>query len=488
MSSNIYMDIAERTGGDVYVGVVGPVRTGKSTFVSGFMRKMIIPNIEDENERARAIDELPQSADGKTVMTTQPKFVPSSAVKITIEGNVTCNVRMVDCVGHMVAGAEGYSEGDKARLVNTPWSAEPMPFEKAAEIGTQKVATEHSTVAVLVTTDGSIGALSRGSYVPAEERTVQELKQSQKPFVIVLNTTTPSSEETIGLAKVLEQKYGVVVLPMNVMSANESEYEQVIVAILSQFPVRRIVLDMPQWMRVLSTDNYIIQDLTERLKRSTEGIEKMSDATHYVADALSECEYADNVVTSDVNMGNGTVTFTFTPKSGLFFQILSAEAGTEITDEFSLMSYVSECAASSKRLGGMMDALDEADKCGYGIVKPQMGNMRLDEPQMVHRGNIYGVKLTATAPSYHIIRVDVSTEVSPMVGSEQQSAYLLAEYKQNPEAIWNANMFGKTMSGLATEGLEGKCANMPTEVKQKLSKTVSKIVNENRGGLLCFVL
>ncbi len=487
MNSNIYRDISERTGGDIYIGVVGPVRTGKSTFVSRFMQMLVVPNIEDENERKRTIDELPQSADGTTVMTTQPKFVPGNAVKIAIGENVTCNVRMVDCVGHIVQGADGYMQGDKARLVNTPWSAEPMPFEQAAELGTKKVATEHSTICIAITTDGTIGQLPRGSYVAAEEQTVAELKAAGKPFVLLLNTTSPTSEDAIGLSKVLEQKYGVVVLPFNVLSATEEQFLRVLNSVLMQFPARRIVLDLPQWMRVLPADNYVIAELTEKLKGSTEAVSTMQDA-QTVVDMLAGCTFIDDVAVADLNLGNGTITISAVPKNGLFYEILSAEADTEISDEFSLMSFVSECSVLRKRLGGMSEALEQADKFGYGIVMPQMENMTLDEPQMVHKGSIYGVKLTATAPSYHIIRVDVSTEVSPMVGSEQQSAYLLAEYKQNPEAIWNANMFGKTMSGLATEGLAGKCNNMPEEIKQKLSKTVNRIVNENRGSLLCFIL
>ena len=485
--NNIYQDISERTNGDIYIGVVGPVRSGKSTFVTNFMTKLILPNIADPNERTRATDELPQSADGKIIMTTQPKFVPNTAVKLSLSDKATANVRLIDCVGYLVEGAEGHLDGDKMRLVNTPWSTEPIPFEKAAEIGTQKFATEHSTIAVVVTCDGSIGEIPRQSYIPAEERVVRELKNAGKPFVIVLNCTDPRHERVTELTAALQEKYGVAVVPLNVRSADTSDLESVLQSILKEFPVRRIAVDLPLWMRALDKDNKFIVEIIERIKQRCDDVCKMKDSDRLVA-AFDDCDFSDSLSVKDLNMGSGVASYSFQPKSDLFFRVLSDEARMEITDEFSLMSFVTGAAYAKKRFESMKDALDEADANGYGIVYPNADNMTLDEPQMVKQGNIYGVRLKATSPSYHIIRVDVATEVSPMVGTEQQSQYLLAEYKQNPDAIWNTNMFGKTMAGLAKEGLEGKCSAMPIEIKQKLTKTVGKIVNENRGGLFCLLL
>ncbi len=485
--NNIYQDISERTNGDIYIGVVGPVRSGKSTFVTNFMTKMILPNITDKNERKRTRDELPQSADGKIIMTTQPKFVPNTAIRLSLSDKATANVRLIDCVGYLVDGAEGHLEGDKMRLVNTPWSTEPIPFEKAAEIGTQKVATEHSTIAVVVTTDGSIGEIPRQNYVSAEERVVRELKQAGKPFVVVLNCTSPTAEHVTELAFALQEKYGVSVLPLNVQSAGTADMEKVLQSILKEFPVRRIGIDLPRWMRALDRDNKFITEIIERVKQRCDDVCKMKDADKMIS-AFNECDFADSISITDLNMGSGVASYSFTPKTDLFFRILSEEAEMDITDEFSLMSFVTGAAYAKKRFEAMKDALDEADANGYGIVYPKLDNMSLNEPEIVRQGNIYGVRLKATSPSYHIIKVDVATEVSPMVGTEQQSQYLLAEYKQNPDAIWNTNMFGKTMAGLAREGLEGKCNAMPIEIKQKLTKTVGKIVNENRGGLFCLIL
>lgn len=485
--SNIYQDICERTNGDIYIGVVGPVRSGKSTFVTNFMEKLVLSEISDENERARTVDELPQAADGKMIMTTQPKFVPNAAVKLSLNDKTTAKVRLIDCVGFLIDGAEGYTDGGKMRLVNTPWSQEPIPFEKAAEIGTQKVATEHSTIVVAVTSDGSIGEIPRASYVGAEEKTVRELKNAGKPFVLVVNSRAPQSEATIGLCGVLAEKYGVTVLPLDVQLATREQLENVLQCILKEFPVRRLELDLPDWMRALDKNNKVISAVLERVKRGCVEINKMKDCEK-LSDVLADCDFVERFATDELDMGKGIVRYNLMPKSELFFDVLSEEAGTDIVDEFSLMSFVASSSYAKRRYEALKDALDQADSVGYGIVCPNMDDMTLDEPQMVKQGSIYGVRLKATAPSYHIVRIDVATEVSPMVGTEQQSQYLLSEYKQNPQTIWNTNMFGKTMSGLAKEGLEGKCSAMPVEIKEKLTRTIGKIVNENRGGLICLLL
>lgn len=484
--NSIYGDIASRTNGNIYIGVVGPVRTGKSTFVSNFMQKLIVPNIENDNDKKRCVDELPQSADGKLIMTTQPKFVPDRAVQLDLSDKKTTSVRMIDCVGYLVDGAEGHIDGDKQRLVNTPWSNEPIPFEKAAEIGTRTVTVEHSTVCVVVTTDGSIGEIPRKNYVSAEERTIREAKSSGKPFVVVLNTTNPTAESTFGLCRTLEEKYGVPVLPLDVINADADELEKILLAILNEFPIRRIAVNLPNWMRALSRDNKVIVDLVEKLKDSCADVDKLKDAAK-LCDNL-HCDSVSNVEVATADCGKGIVSYNVTPADGLFFKVLSEEAHEDIVDEFSLMSFVSSSAYAKRRFEIFKDALAEADANGYGVVYPLMEQMFLDEPKMVKQGSIYGVQLTAKAPSYHIVKVDVTTDVSPMIGTEQQSQYLLDEYKINPQKIWNTNMFGRTMSGIANDGLMSKCASMPIEVKQKLTRTVSRIVNENKGGLICILL
>lgn len=485
--NNIYQDIAERTNGDIYIGVVGPVRAGKSTFIKNFMEKIVLPKIEDKNERERAMDELPQSADGKIIMTTQPKFVPNKAVSLTFDDKTTANVRLIDCVGYLIEGAEGHLEGDKARLVNTPWSGEPIPFERAAELGTQKVASEHSTIAIVVTTDGSIGEIPRQSYIPAEERVIRELKTSAKPFIVVLNSKHANSSQTKELASTLAEKYGVCVLPFDIAKADGKDMERILSCILQEFPVRRIAVNLPKWMRALDRDCKIISDIIERIKLNAPAVDKMRDADEML-NAFSLCEGIENASIESLDTGKGVVRYSLEPKQDLFFKVLSEQAQMDISDEFSLMSFVTTSAYAKSRFDNIKDALDEADANGYGVVYPKASEMALDEPQMVKQGNIYGVRLKATSPSYHIIKVDVATEVSPMVGTEEQSKYLIEQYKQDPEVIWNTNMFGKTMAGLAKDGLESKCYNMPIEIKQKLSRTVNKIVNENRGGLICLLL
>ena len=412
---------------------------------------------------------------------------PNVAVRLSLDDKATANVRLIDCVGYLVDGAEGHLEGDKMRLVNTPWSTEPIPFEKAAEIGTHMVATEHSTVAIVVTTDGSIGDIPRQNYINAEERVVRELKTAGKPFIIVLNSKHPDKQTTRELSLALQEKYNVTVLPLNVQDATAKQMEEVLHCILKEFPIRRIAIDLPRWMRALGSDNGVIADIIDKIKNGCAHVDKMKEADKLL-DAFTDCEYVEKADIGALNMGSGVAGYTLTPKSDLFFKVLSEEAQMDITDEYSLMSFVTSAAYAKSRFEAMKDALDEADANGYGIVYPLMDKMTLNEPEMVRQGNIYGVRLRATSPSYHIIRVDVATEVSPMVGTEQQSQYLLEQYKQNPEAIWNTNMFGKTMAGLAKDGLEGKCTAMPIEIKQKLTKTVSKIVNENRGGLFCLLL
>lgn len=485
--NSIYQDIAQRTNGEIYIGVVGPVRTGKSTFVTNFIQQLILPNIGDKNDRKRTVDELPQSADGKMIMTTQPKFVPNQAVQIATGEKSFAKVRLIDCVGYAVDGAEGLLDGDAPRLVNTPWSNQPMPFEKAAEIGTHKVVSEHSTVAVVVTNDGTITQLPRSSYVPAEERVISELKSLGKPFVVVLNSKSPDSNNAIALANALQQKYLVSTVAMDVANATKQQFESLLQTVLGEFPVKKICIDMPKWLRTLDGDHPIIVSLLEKVKSGCKNVCKMKDVPAFVAE-FCESEQFDCMVQQSLNMGNGEVICNLSPKPTLFYDVLSQKAGCNVADEYNLIKYVTENAYAKAQYERLAAALAQAEETGYGVVPPALDSIAFAEPEITKQGNRYGVKLKATAPSLHLLKIDVATEVSPVMGTEQQSQYLLAEFQQNPAQIWQTNMFGKTMSNLVEDSLVEKCNKMPSEIQAKLVKTTSRIVNEGKGGMICLLL
>lgn len=485
--NSIYRDIAERTGGDIYIGVVGPVRTGKSTFVAQFMQKVVLPNITDKNDKKRTVDELPQSADGKTIMTTQPKFVPSGGVKIAVGDSVTANVRLIDCVGYPVSGAEGLWEDDKPRFVDTPWQAEPMPFDKAAELGTHIVATEHSTVCVCVTTDGTFGDLPRESFVAAEARTLAELNDSGKPYVVVVNSAEPQGETAEKLCEEFKEKYGAKCIAVDLKKADKKTLESVVGALLSQFAVTRILVELPKWMRALESDNKVIADILSTVKEGAAKLKRMSDAEEF-CEQFERCKYVERVTVKQSDMSTGCVTYNLKPVSELYFTMIAELAGVDVTDEYSLMSFVTKAAYAQQMYDRVKGAFDEADASGYGVVYPSTDKMTVSDPQLIKQGNIYGVLLQADSPSYHIVKVDVKTEVSPMVGTEEQSKYLIEQYKRDPQTIWNANMYGRSMAGATEESLTSKCSNMPVEIKQKLVKTIGRIVNENKGGMICVLL
>lgn len=484
---DIYGDIARRTNGDIYIGVVGPVRTGKSTFVTNFMEKLVLPNIKNKNTKKRAVDELPQSAEGKTIMTTQPKFVPNEAVQVTLSDNMTVNARLIDCVGYLIDGAMGHEENEKARMVKTPWSEQALPFEEAAKIGTQKVITEHSTIAVVVTTDGSISEIPRANYVTAEEQVVEELAELGKPFVVVLNTIHPKAEETVSLSSSLAAKYGVPVIPTDVLNLDAKGIESVLKNILDEFPVKKLVFSMPKWMQTLPADNKYIAKIIEAIKQNCGKISKMRDAPGMV-DAFEESESINKPVVESLAMGEGVANYHIEPQEHMFYTVLSEEAGMDISDEYGLMSFVTGCAQAKRQYDVMKNALDDAQAAGYGVVTPTFEEMTLLEPEIVKSGSRYGVRLKATAPSLHIMRVDVTTEVNPMVGTEQQSQYLLSEFQNNPKGIWQTDIFGKSIASLAKEGLASKLTSMPPDAQEKLRKTVGRIVNEGRGSLICILL
>lgn len=487
----LYEDIAKRTGGDIYVGVVGPVRCGKSTFITQFMQNLVVPNIEDKNTKQRTIDELPQSADGKTIMTTQPRFVPSKAAAIRVDDKVDMNVRMIDCVGYLIDGALGHEENQKERLVKTPWSDEEMPFEKAAELGTKKVIDEHSTIGIVLTTDGSITDIPRSSYVKAEERVVSELAAQNKPFVVVLNTKLPKSDDAKKLAKSLEAKYGVPVMPMDVLKLNQNNIDEIFEKILLEFPIKSLKIKMPKWMQALSFNHPIISNVVEEVKKFGENANKIGqiDKTNV---AFLESDDFEPVVVSSIKMGEGKVYFEVTPKPGLFYRVLSEQCDTEITDDFHLISYVRQLAHAKAEYDKIKLALADVKEKGYGVVMPNVEDMTLEDPEIVKQGNKFGVKLKASAPSLHIMSVDIETEVNPIVGSQAQSEemvkYMMSEFEQNPKAIWETNMFGKSLSSLVKEGIDSKITLMPVEAQRKMRKTLGRIINEGKGGIICILL
>ncbi len=487
MQYDLYADIAKRTKGDVYIGVVGPVRTGKSTFVSQFMEKIVLPKMTDKAEKVRATDELPQSAEGKTIMTTEPKFVPNQAVQLTVGEKMHLNARLIDCVGYLVEGAMGHTEGDAPRQVKTPWSSETMPFEQAAELGTQKVIEEHSNIAVVVTTDGSIAGIERAAYKGAEERVVKQLTELGKPFIILLNSASPESPACVELGQSLQEKYGVTVICVNLKTITAAQIEDILAGILKEFPIRKLAVNIPKWMQTLPADHRLITALIDRIKKSGGEIAKMKHAQAF-SEFLKDGDAIQDAALEAMNMGEGTASYTLTAKPQLFYDILTEEAGRDISDEYALMSFVTESAYAKRKYDSIKEALLSVQATGYGVVMPAMDQMVYEEPEIVKSGNRYGVRLKASAPSLHIMQVDVGTEVNPMVGTEQQSQYLLAEWENNPKGIWQTNMFGKSLSSLAKEGLENKLSAMPRDAQEKMRKTVTRIVNEGKGSLVCILL
>ncbi len=488
---DIYKDIADRTNGDVYIGVVGPVRTGKSTFISKFVEKLIIPNISSKLQKQIALDELPQSADGKTIMTTQPKFVPANAVKVQFKNKVSANVRLVDCVGYFVDGAFGHEEDNKPRLVKTPWSEEEMPFEKAAEIGTKKVIDEYSTIGIVLTTDGSFGEIARENYLQAEDRIIKDLKKQNKPFVIVLNSSNPASSECLAIANKLEEKYQVPVVPINVINLSENDICIIMEKALLEFPMQCFDVDMPKWLRTLSCDDAIIKEVIGKIKDASENICKMKDFGA-MNDIFENSDKFLPLEVKDVQMGVGKCKYEIIAKDNLFYSVLSKECGNELNDDYELMTFIKSFSKEKCEYEKVKDALKLAEEEGYGVVMPTLSEMNLEEPVLVKQNGKYGVKLKASAPSLHIMKVDVATEVSPIVGTEKQGEdlinYLMSQFEDNPNGIWDTNMFGKSLHDLVNEGLSSKLVSMPKEAQGKMRKTLTKIVNENKGGIICILL
>ena len=487
----IYEDIQNRTNGDIYVGVVGPVRVGKSTFISEFMKKLVLPNIESKAARQRAMDELPQSADGKTVMTTQPNFVPNEAVNISVADNVNLKVRLIDCVGYLVNGAAGATENDKPRLVKTPWSDEEMPFEEAAEFGTAKVINEHSTIGIVVTTDGSVTDIERANYVEAEEKVVGEMKKSGKPFVLVLNCKNPNANESKKLAQNLADKYAVQVVAMNVLEMKESDIDKVFEKLLMEFPIKSLKVTMPKWLQALDFENPIVEEIVQEIKKTANGIKKVGDTNKNMV-VFEQSESFEPITFSNIEMGKGIVRFEVEPKENLFYKVLSDECGFDIKDDYELVSYIKGLAVAKLEYDKLKNALDEVEQTGYGIVVPNKDEYELQAPEVFKQGGRYGVKIKASAPSLHIIKVDVQTEVTPLVGTEVQSQdlvnYLNEKFENGPEEVWETNLFGKTLSSLVDDNISQKIVMMPVDAQRKMKKTLGRIINEGKGGVLCILL
>lgn len=490
-NTSIYKDIAARTGGDIYIGVVGPVRTGKSTFIKRFMDQLVLPNITEEYKRERANDELPQSSSGRTIMTTEPKFIPEKGVEIKIDENAGMNVRLIDCVGYIVPSSLGYIEGDQPRMVKTPWYDEPIPFNMAAEIGTQKVITEHSTIGLVITTDGSISDIPRSEYAEAEERVINELKAINKPFIVLLNCMYPESDDSVKTAQQISEKYDVTVLPVNCIDLNEADIRMILSRILFEFPVHEIDLHFPRWINSLSIDHWLRSDITEKIRNAAENIKKIKDIRQFEY-AFENCDNVERAKIGTIDLGQGSATVEIHIKNSLFYKILAETTGIMIEDELELMSKIKELAEIKSEYMRVKNALDEVEATGYGIVMPSLEELKLEEPEIMKQGGRYGVRLKASAPSIHMMRADIMTEVSPIVGSEKQSEdlilYLLEQFEDDPVKIWESNIFGKSLHELVNEGLHTKLARMPMDARTRIQETIERVINDGCNGLVCIIL
>ncbi len=487
MRDNLYGDIALRTQGDIYIGVVGPVRTGKSTFIKRFMDLLVLPNIGDDYKRERAMDELPQSAAGKMIMTTEPKFIPNEAARITVGDHANLKVRMIDCVGYIVPSALGHIENEMPRMVMTPWSQTPMEFEQAAEIGTRKVISEHSTVGVVVTTDGSITEIPRADYEKAEERVVNELSALKKPFVILLNTADPGGAEAEKLAGEMSAKYGAAVIPVSCADMDESDLNNIMEKILYEFPLMELRVSVPSWLSSAQGGS-----VADDIYGVIENADKISDVESLPALLAESCGFIESAAVTDINPGYGEAKIEITVPENLFFKTLNERTGLNINDRQALLGQLEELADMRKKYEKVAFALGEVERDGYGIVYPSIDELTLEEPEIIKQGSRFGVRLKAGATSIHMIKADIKTEVSPLVGTERQSEelveYLMRGFEDDPKKIWESNIFGKSLHELVNEGLHNKLAKMPDDARRKLRETLERIINEGSGGLICIIL
>lgn len=489
--SNIYSDIAKRTGGDIYIGVVGPVRSGKSTFIKQFLDTVVVPNIEGEYLKERAIDEMPQSSAGRTIMTTEPKFIPEEAISVNIGDNAHMKVRLVDCVGFVVPSAIGYIEDDTPRMVRTPWYDYEIPFNTAAEIGTKKVISEHSTIGIVVTTDGTVTDIPRSEYEMAEERVIDELKAINKPFIILLNCLNPDSKQSKELADKLTLKYSVPVIAQNCLEIDENGIKEVLSQILFEFPIRKIEINFPAWMLSLEKEHWLNNSIISLISSSIDEITHLRDISKLTS-SLKESEHIESIKVSNIDLSTGSAEIEVSMIPTLFYKILEEKTGVAVENDESLMSAVSELSDIKKRYDKVRSALEEVERTGYGIVMPELSELTLEEPELMKQGGRYGVRLKASAPSIHMLRADIQTEVAPIVGSESQSEdlvlYLMKQFDENPKEIWNSDIFGKSIYSIVNEGLNNKLSRMPLDAREKLRETVQRVINEGCNGLICIIL
>ncbi|MBT2665285.1 stage IV sporulation protein A [Bacillus sp. ISL-4] len=488
---DIFKDIAERTGGDIYLGVVGAVRTGKSTFIKKFMELVVIPNIPSEADRARAQDELPQSAAGKTIMTTEPKFVPNQAASIQVAEGLDVNIRLVDCVGYTIPGAKGYEDENGPRMIHTPWYEEPIPFNEAAEIGTRKVIQDHSTLGVVVTTDGSIGEIPRSDYLEAEERVVEELKEVGKPFIMIVNSVQPHHPNTVALKESLQEKYDIPVLAMSVEGMRESDVYSVLREALYEFPVLEVNVNLPSWVMVLREDHWLRESYQDAVKETVKDIKRLRDVDRVVGH-FNEFEFIDRAALAGIEMGQGVAEIDLYAPDELYDEILKEIVGVEIRGKDHLLSLMQDFAYAKAEYDQVADALRMVKQTGYGVAAPSLNDMSLDEPEIIRQGARFGVRLKAVAPSIHMIKVDVESEFSPIIGTEKQSEelvrYLMQDFEDNPLSIWNSDIFGRSLSSYVREGIQVKLAMMPDNARYKLKETLERIINEGSGGLIAIIL
>ena len=488
---NIYSDISRRTNGRIYLGVVGGVRTGKSTFIKRFMDTLVIPNIGDDSLRRRTIDELPQSAAGRTIMTTEPKFIPEEAVTVSLDGGASLSVRMIDCVGYIVPSALGYIEDEQPRMVKTPWYDEEIPFNMAAEIGTQKVISDHSSVGIVVTTDGSVTDIPREEYEEAEQRVIGELKDLGKPFVVLLNCSEPQSNDAKSLAKSLSERYGVSVIPVNCLDLGEGEIKRILASVLFEFPVREIAVDMPKWVGSLEKEHRIKSGVFGTIRSAAANAVKLRDIGD-ICEEVGKCEFVGSAAPGSIDLGTGRARINVTLEKGLFCGVVSEKTGMDVGDEADILKMAVELSKVKSEFDKIKAAYSEALDTGYGIVMPSMEDLTLEEPQIIRQGSRYGIKLRATAPSIHMLKTNITTEVTPIVGSEEQSeelvSYLLSEFDDDPVKIWQSNIFGKSLNELVNEGMHNKLYRMPAEARAKLNETIERIINDGCNGLICVIL
>ena len=485
----LYKDIKARTKGEIYIGVVGPVRTGKSTFIKRFMDVLVLPHMEDEHGRERTIDELPQSASGRTIMTTEPKFVPKEAVEVNVGGKIPVQIRLIDCVGYMVEGATGHLENDTERMVKTPWFGEEIPFTKAAELGTHKVIHDHSTIGIVVTCDGSFGDIPAENYQAAEERTIEELKTLGKPFVILLNTTRPYTDAIRKQAEEMFRKYQIPVLPVNCEQLKKEDITMILEQILLEFPLTEVEYHMPRWVEMLPITHPVKQEIITKVQQMMEEFHVLRD----IGMASTDCEgpSISRMKLDKVALNTGTAIYSIDMEESCYYQMLSELTGMELQDEYDLMEQLRELSAMQKEYGKVIKAMDAVRQKGYGMVLPEKDEITMEDPVLIHQGGKYGVKLRSVSPSVHMIRANIETEIAPIVGNEEQAKDLIQyiqDGRKQEEGIWQINIFGKTIEELVEDGIRSKLYQIGEESQVKLQDTMQKIVNDSNGGLVCIII